>query len=718
MNNLPLSSNSNFIISGLAATNNSREEEIMSYFGADSAQQTVQQTTLVEPTLQPKPAQLKPSQPKALRIPKRISAEQLELGLDNQQINFKHHHLNGLDLMQMDFRQANLNHSTLVATNLRQANLDNTSLKYCNLSHAVLAQASGKKLNLHRARLNDANLADTILTDAILTKAILNCTELVRADLSRANLSGAQILASSFICANLQAAVLRASKINGALFNEAYLSHTILENAHIRNANFEFADLSNANLTNARLINVKLTGANLTNANLTNCTITLDLMAYDPSDEEELDAHFNHIENGGSLLSAINSIDPKFNPLKIRLMNQVISWLSMSEAELHFIADPLNDILFSDLCYISNKTIRDFIRDNLATDIIDKGNLDLLHNLNHVSIAYFSHYIRNLSPHGQKNFMRLKNNFFNQLLFHLHDSEMPAMHELANWFTNTYLGLPEVKAIKEQDIYNEYQYILLQNPHALMISHNYFSGVVNDTLSAQQWSHLAYFKNNPAPDTGQINYLNQILPNNLTDLYNIFKIFSNTYKLHAEHSNFIKLINLLNLSDNYRGHFLAAAQVKNYPHKLVNPQNNLELALIFNPYLDQQSHTDRRQIRLTAVHANEIITVYTYQTKSEEEQAKLFYTLATLFTHYSSANSFGTHEDSPEVIRYYSLALLNQATQLNPDLITSAKLTLWHNKLTGYNDSFSCTEVLAFDMLLLNNRTSIIPGIIPPAMLA
>jgi hypothetical protein len=67
--------------------------------------------------------------------------------------------------------------------------------------------------------------------------------------------------------------------------------------------------------------------------------------------------------------------------------------------------------------------------------------------------------------------------------------------------------------------------------------------------------------------------------------------------------------------------------------------------------------------------------------------------LATLFTRYSSSALFGVGSDSPQAVRAYAYALLNEAQRLDPTLVDTASMSDWQARLSG--QAFSCTAVLS-----------------------
>jgi uncharacterized protein YjbI with pentapeptide repeats len=161
---------------------------------------------------------------------------------------------------------------------------------------SLVAKATLPDAKLHKAVLQNANLAGTYLKDANLTDAVLiNAdfyakvgkstqpinADLPKADLSRAALQGANLSKCPLEEATLSYATLQSADLSSAKLQGADLSHAALQRADLSPAtvpgfphlkiptNLTDADLTDADLTDADLTDADLTDADLTDADLT-----------------------------------------------------------------------------------------------------------------------------------------------------------------------------------------------------------------------------------------------------------------------------------------------------------------------------------------------------------------------------------------------------------------------------------------------------------------
>ncbi len=151
----------------------------------------------------------------------------------------------------------------LQRVNLYRAKLDQARLSSVDLSSAILTEASMVKVNLTGASLSEASLLRASMVRANLTEVNMQRTKLIAADLSRANL----YLSNGF-GAELSRAILVRVNLGRARFTEADMSGANLKGAKIRDAVLHSVNLAGANLAGAVLNNSDLTDANLTGSNL------------------------------------------------------------------------------------------------------------------------------------------------------------------------------------------------------------------------------------------------------------------------------------------------------------------------------------------------------------------------------------------------------------------------------------------------------------------
>ena len=99
---------------------------------------------------------------------------------------------------------------------------------------------------------------------------------------------------------------------------------------------------------------------------------------------------------------------------------------------------------------------------------------------------------------------------------------------------------------------------------------------------------------------------------------------------------------------------------------------------------------------LYLISSNPCQCVSSIEEETSTNQGAWLFALASLFTKYSSKAIFGTTNNSPEALRFYSLALLNQAYALYPTMLAEVTIEDYRKRLTG--QAFDCTDTL-FDMM-------------------
>ena len=119
--------------------------------------------------------------------------------------------------------------------------------------HLDLEREAGFRLDLHGAKLPNAQISDLNFSGADLTRANLS-----DADLKGANLSGAELFFTK----------LRVAVLDGADLSKADLMHAKLSDAVLCGANLCKADLSRADLSDALLFGANLSSAKLDDTNL------------------------------------------------------------------------------------------------------------------------------------------------------------------------------------------------------------------------------------------------------------------------------------------------------------------------------------------------------------------------------------------------------------------------------------------------------------------
>jgi hypothetical protein len=163
--------------------------------------------------------------------------------------------------------------------------------------------------------------------------------------------------------------------------------------------------------------------------------------------------------------------------------------------------------------------------------------------------------------------------------------------------------------------------------------------------------------------------------------------------------------------------FLESLSVAKQTDKLLEPQQQEALMRQLLPRLQPSADGPLQGwglfdgARLDPAHAKVLVDTYrnndnvgadradpTYRTES----AALMLGLARLYTQFSSSHRFGSEHDSPQALRVYAMALLNEVEALAPALLSSKTgadgrpvLPDWKQRLQGANGTFSCTAILS-----------------------
>lgn len=177
------------------------------------------------------------------------------------------------DLHQVDLTGADLRGASLTGTDLRGA-----WLHCADLMQLVLTDDRGearcttaRRVNLTRARLEEAHMTGIDLRAAKLEEARLEGAELPYSMLQGANFSsakldkadltgGVQAQGASFLIASLQGADLTGAQLQGADLSSAYLQAAIFSYARLDMANLRDSELEAASFFQASLVGSDLRG--------------------------------------------------------------------------------------------------------------------------------------------------------------------------------------------------------------------------------------------------------------------------------------------------------------------------------------------------------------------------------------------------------------------------------------------------------------------------
>ena len=554
--------------------------------------------------------------------------------------------------------------------------------------------------NLRGANLQDANLQGANLVQANLVKANLCGANLQRADLHRAILFRADLQGADLQMANLQFAELQFAE---------------LKVANLCGANLQDANLDCADLQGAKLQLLEISGANFTNTIFDN-SATLELPE---SCMENLDSAFNHLNNGGSILTAINSIDgSKYNEMKSNLMIQVIKYLN--NIEISTIQDALEDILYINDNYLKQPIILEFCIKKLFEQKIVNAELQAV-EFKDVEIALLLDGIQSKFK-TDKDFILQNSSFINQMIYF--GREITVNNELKEPLKSlekNYLNLGEILTIKNQltdDYTDDHLIFITKDLQKLVVSKEYYQRwVLDNPMITCAASDAFWFKKDDTCCS----------IDNPDELFKTFKLFQSAYKYAEDRGMFFKLIEILNLGADYTNIFMKALSKKTYNQNLTDPENQIALTNIFAKFVKNGhdilvlSGEKVLGIELEDEHFKKIMLTYSKVTTNDTEKAKVLLCLGAVFAKYSSSRFFGTETASPSALRFYALALLNKAIKLNSEIVDKQYLKNdlydWKNKLTHSKGAFDCTAVLSEIMIAeIKKKCSVVlDSILPPA---
>jgi len=90
----------------------------------------------------------------------------------------------------------------------------------------------------------------------------------------------------------------------------------------------------------------------------------------------------------------------------------------------------------------------------------------------------------------------------------------------------------------------------------------------------------------------------------------------------------------------------------------------------------------------------------------ETTKGQTLFSVAMIVTELSSSKMFGTHRNSPEILRKYALWLMIKAYEADPEVfdvveegIKKNKMAEWKDRLLGLNGRFSYTGILSSIMI-------------------
>lgn len=658
-------------------------------------------------------------------IDKLIKERRLDAELDLSkaelnQLDLKEVNLRSANLKRANLQNANLDRACLSGANLAVVKLQEATLKYARLANANLDYAYLTNAKLNMATLNHAKLYRTNLINADLSYANMNQTQLYAVDLHRAILKNTKLMSANlrevnFVMATMCQANLSDSDLQFSTFTDADLTDANLSETDLSYTNFTNAKLNGANLSHANLIGAKLNGADLVGAKL--CNIALPVW-----DENQLDIYLNHINNASSLLTTIDSIDNKYNNKKIALIHELIDSLDKRSAHvsLSSVVAPLLDTL-AKAPYNQDQKIINWLSHNILPLYLAKYDACIMKALTDSLLVTLLNCFTN-----QSQMMFSHNGAFIQLISQAMAGE-GSHKEQAETLYNCYLQDDRVAPYTKGDFGNYAgkpvwpnkdadNFILLSakpdSHYAMMMSQNQLQRMLDIQLAQPEninWHGFYLYQGQD--NIGPADY-------RLDDLFeHHFKLFASNYLFQQQQAKFGKLLTTLALGE-LQTTFKNAITQSFSTIKLIDFDSQAKLAAIFDNKFKQYIENGVIGYRLTDQYKQQLLAVYQLTAADTNTQAGTLLSLAAVFSKYSSSAIFGTETESPNTLRYFAFALMEQAHQLLPQTFEDeAQYKDWSDRLLGNNNAFSCTAVLSTIMVehIKAHFPVILAGIMPPA---
>lgn len=665
--------------------------------------------------------------------------------------NLKYTNLHHADLQQTNLCHANLQHAYLKSADLRHANLSYADLRDCDLRQADLRHTELHGAYLQYTDLRDAdlrgidfqNLGNMTIDGIELPYAKFACAKLrgakldgcLNLSLQYADLQGITrqelevLLSCSNNDRNLQRANMQQAKLAYINLSDSYLvaadlHKANLEYATLHQSNLRYVNFEAANLRYARLHDVQLYGAKLSGCDLWGAQITLAPSEVDYSDTQYRNLLLNHFENNGiSLLTTIETIDNRHANIKISLMSQVIDGLIKAASNNIYVDDiyhALKEILLQNTLYLKSNhiTVSSWAKNFLKKEAQQGQHymLDFGYGTAKTTLLleYACKKIKNNQAHGgflkqlfslKKTWLLRNNSLINQLLYHaqalitadpIKNSALQELtHDLLQAYTQHSAIAPLIKqaisdALCEDNAAPTEDLIFISPDKKLgLVMHKSFYEkklLEMPDEANTPWTQLVAYRK-----IGRNRYEN-ILINDPEKIFAPFPILLNKCRQMNAQKNVGNLLAILNLGD-YLPDFQKALKTTNYTTKFTESlDHQFNLGEIFKPLWEGSGNT----ACITLPHRQTIFELLRLKEETPTNQGAWLFALASLFTKYSSKAIFGTADNSPEALRFYSLALLNQAYALYPTMLSDTDIEDYRKRLTG--QAFHCTDTL-FNMM-------------------
>lgn len=522
-----------------------------------------------------------------------------------------------------------------------------------------------------------------------------------------------------------------------ARFNEALIQNSSFLNSNLSRATFTNACLNKTTFSGCTLDSAKFNGAdctetywdrvNICGADFTGAVFSgNELFTLNLPDKwypDTLDAWLNHLTSPESLLTTIDSIDDKYDKLKCNLMRQVVA--SLQHTNIARIVDSFLDFFNEKEVYFQDITIKSFIKERILPHVIRRAGSSALE----ISGGQFLTVLLGIvtEENDQAHFMLKNNDFFVQLLavclYHANSN----IKETAVQLYHVYMNLDELKEYKKtgtciadldensdanieanlneiRDIQSDELAFVFFREYGLFTKADYYG---THALIVSKDMMTSMLKQDKEYDWDKVYYIrNQTRTTviNPARAYEHFPLFYNCYQALEKQSQFTKLLEIINLdsfstdengnraSRNYAELFRKVLNLKGSDKKLTGYEDQVALASIFNPLLDEEAG-------ISNAHYQQISTTYKLDELNPAGGAQLLFCLAVVFVTYSSSYFFGEEGESPNALRNYAAGLITKAHALDPRVFVDSEgkdqYGDYINKLKGQGDAFTCTAILS-----------------------
>jgi ankyrin repeat protein len=222
---------------------------------------------------------------------------------------------------------------------------------------------------------------------------------------------------------------------------------------------------------------------------------------------------------------------------------------------------------------------------------------------------------------------------------------------------------------------------------------------------------------------------------NARAIFSQFALFGTTFEIHSQQGVLGEFLTLLNLkftnvenedgyafdldnnkaptnSKSYLGDFTSALSARRSDTKLTNLAHLKTLKNIFGRFFiepepepsleDGQTWSPQKLPTLKPQHIREVLAVYGQAGDDADPatKARTLFCLAAVIARLTSSTYFGAEGTSPDPIRHYAAALLQEAHRLSPGVCGAENYKDYLDKLLGFTPGLlTCTDILSNAMM-------------------